>query len=476
MGIVVGHEQNGRAKAIAALSVLAEMAARRQAEEQAQAEQAPPDVLEQLSQTLANRVNPQPPQQGGGPSYAMRPRDQQPSYSRGGGSSPRAAALRSLAPGYNEKFNQQAQRDVYGAQVDLQQQREREQAQLEQQQLTQAGMMARQQADDLPDWILQGKADGSLRWSASQKKDRQDLLDGIDKAYRDPSWSPQDRARLEAMNLAKVRQIDMSPQTVPLDERPRTPQQEVEARIWVDPDTGVKYHIGSRGGDQKLDPLENPKAKADEAQAKLDAANQRFEQVQEQHRQEVNNTAYMHQLEARQARVKGIQQQEQALTAAKLKRFEAIRTDAQLRANPKNEGMVGPPLDLSIYDNQITELERDLKDARAEHYARLQVETADSLPGAMAGMSMLPIPGTDPNAGLPPSAPPPAAGPPAITPPPDATAQDLQDFQAVRPQAAVAPPPQAPQDWATLPNGTITTLPNGRKVRKTGPTTAEAVQ
>lgn len=254
-----------------------------------QAEAAAPadDLLEQLRPLTEGR-RPQSgvpvlPEAGasGPPQYGVRPRNQQPTYSTG--SRPRSSA-RSLIDtlGYDPRYAQQADLAQFREMADMQQLQEREAAQLEQEQLQQASLASRQQQEDVPQWIQQGMASGSLRYSPAQLRERQSLSDSIDKVYSDPRWSPAQRARFEATQRQKIRQIDLAPQTVPINERPVTPQQQFEQSVvtWTDQTTGKKItgFMGMRSGAPDFKPFQDDSAKMELEQQKFQAKQMADEQ------------------------------------------------------------------------------------------------------------------------------------------------------------------------------------------------------
>lgn len=203
------------------------------------------------------------------PSYQLRDPRMAPQYLQFGGPQ-RLTPLQPMRPGqvngYDRIANQNYQNQLRAQQqFALQQEREQQQAAMAEQR--DAELMSRQQADDPPDWILKGLKDKSLRYSPAQLRDRQQMSDAIDKLRADPTWSPAQRARLESRLRERIRQIDLSPQEVPIGERPLTPQQEAAQQTWTDKDsvTGldIEYQFEVRNGVKSKVPTATGKARID---------------------------------------------------------------------------------------------------------------------------------------------------------------------------------------------------------------------
>lgn len=133
--------------------------------------------------------------------------------------------------------------------------------------MREAGMMGRQFSRDIPQWIQEGMSNGSLRYSPAQLRERQDLFDSIDRIHADERFTPEQRANFEARQREQIRRIDLSPQEVPPNERPVTPQQQADQMSWEeeDPTSGLKVrkYMGMRNGQPQpeLDPISDAHVK-----------------------------------------------------------------------------------------------------------------------------------------------------------------------------------------------------------------------
>lgn len=403
MSIVVDHDKNGSALGIQA--VLQLLLAKRAAEEAAQAPE--PNVMEQLAPLLAARGR-QPKggleaPEGAAPSYSVRARERQPSYSRSANYRDPLAynaqrTLDRLAQSnlaYDRLGNQNMLAQFKAEQQEQQQAADDEQ-QASMEAMRQADMMSRQQAGDIPQWIGEGLTNGSLRYSPAQSRERQQLFDSIDKIQSDPRWSPAQRAQFESRQRERIRQIDMAPQEVPPNERPVPPQQQFEQNIVTDPVTGMRGLMGMRNGVAEFKPIEDKsKAKLEADQQKMEAAQAKFDLQQKQMRDKADHDAYLYTIEKRRSREKSISDTRRELSKERLALSRAKQQDAQARV--MNPDVKLPAFDATEHENLITDLDKELQALIAEDAHLRSLETVGAqgatLPTAMGAASLMPVPG-----------------------------------------------------------------------------------
>lgn len=260
MSINVEHDKNQNSQ-IALQLLLALTQQPPQGQPQAAAQSPSSDLLAQLAPLTAaggNGSAPLSPSAAGGdsgaPSYQSHPH-RAPSYGSydgayGGSSS-------------DEKYANQDALAQYRAQQSDQRLGERSQDQANLREQQDADLMNREQSHDLPPWIQQGLADGSVRYTPDQKRMMSEDQNAHVKVDNDPTFSPDDRARMHAKIAQHDRQNRLNVQRTPADEMPVTPQQQAQQSSWqeVDPISGltVTKHAGTvRNGAQQeptLDPV-----------------------------------------------------------------------------------------------------------------------------------------------------------------------------------------------------------------------------
>lgn len=261
----------------AALSFLL---AQTQPQQQQPQQPQPQDILSRLAPLLAghSQQQPQPSDQGGYINPAsFSASNPGPQYVRHGASGNPAAdhsvqllnqALTSTRA--NNELNNQDALAQFRAQQ--QNQHDAQEAALEQQrQQQQNDSISMQQGDvtarwaqDVPAHVQQGIADGSYKYSPAQQKQMQEALDAVNRVDTDPSFSPPEKERLKQQAWLQYKSIHSSPQPVPLDQRPVTPQQQAAQNTWMEPDpvTGqnVEWQLETRNGSTKKVPTETGKA------------------------------------------------------------------------------------------------------------------------------------------------------------------------------------------------------------------------
>lgn len=265
MSIEVRHEQNGVARD-ALLAILAQSLAAEQSEP-------PADILQQVAPQLAARRGPPPtpgvvpelPAAAGPAGYGVRPASARAQYARP--SAPDNSLARTLL-GSELKQREAAQHDAnqdalarFRADQQAQLQAERLAHQDQAQAEREAGILARQMSQDMPQWVQQGLAARTHRYSPAQLREREDLFRSIDQVYADNRFTPGQKARFEARQRERIRQIDLSPQEVPPNEWPVSPQQQAQQNSWeeTDPITGIKVRkfLSTRNGvpQPQIDPV-----------------------------------------------------------------------------------------------------------------------------------------------------------------------------------------------------------------------------
>jgi hypothetical protein len=352
------------------------------------------DILAQLAP--AARVNgsaPQNPYAAG--DVAVNGHSRQPSYATYGG-----GGHAGTASGYDRFANQDALAQ-YRAQQQDRRLGEREQQQAEMEAMRSADMMSREQAHDPPQWIQQGLTQGSLKYSEAQKRELQDLQDSIVKVRSDPTWSPAQRAQLESRQRERIRQIQLSPQEVPWNERPVPPDQAYQSQlimrpVQIDENTTLQLpvvpHMRNGQVEYRLSPEGEVQAKI--AQEKIKHQNAlAIKQMELDARAETAKAA-----EAAKAG-KEKEQHQKYLTGRKdrlskdmHKAYEALRqseaTWNAIKSGDKPKDAKGNPID---YPPE--QASQEFRDAQ-NHYSMIQQEIA-SIDQEMSGLDSQPAASAD---------------------------------------------------------------------------------
>ncbi len=250
-----------------ALQLLLALSQGQQGQQQAPQQQQPSDpnadILSQIAPLTAARANGSAPLNsyavnGDAPSYQSPSRHRAASYASYGG-------VDEAATGQDKLANQDILAQYRAQQADQRlSERASDQANLREQQ--DADSMNREQSHDLPQPILMGLADGSLRYTPAQKRLMQEDQDAHVRVDNDPTLSPADRARFHAKIAQHDRQNRLAVQRTPQDEMPVTPQQQAQQSSWqeVDPVSGITVtkHAGPVRNGVQAPPVLDPVSEA----------------------------------------------------------------------------------------------------------------------------------------------------------------------------------------------------------------------